>query len=80
MYKPKSVPAHIRRHFAFNSYPDHGTDIGWQPRGENVLFRSRWEDILSELGTAQRKVIILPYALVNWFDPPVPRHGESAVR
>ena len=80
MYKPKSVPPHIRRHFAFYSYPDHGTDIGWQPRGENVLFRSKWADILAELGTAPRKVIILPYALVNWFDPPVPRHGESAVR
>ena len=76
----KPLPDYINHCYIFASYPELGHGLGWVPTTEQnpVTWHKSWAQIMERLGNRPRKVIIAPYALVSYFDPPFTRVEEPA--
>ena len=61
------VPKHIRRYFAFSTYPDKGYGRAWHCSGPKMRWVQHWHEILEELGDGPLSVAIYPYATVGYF-------------
>ena len=66
----KGYPVMARRlknYFAFSTYQDKGTAVTYQSAGEQLKWVHKWEQILAEVGTEPKKLIIYPHATVGYY-------------
>jgi hypothetical protein len=74
----RCIPGSIGRYFAFSTYLDKGTALQYHydPTDPRFCWTDSWNTIMKTLGNEARKVLILPYATVPYFSPPL---AEDAV-
>ena len=67
------VPECVGRYFAFSHYIDPGTSLQYHfsPDDPRFNWADNWEIIVEKIGDGEKDVLILPYAGVPYFDPPI---------
>jgi len=66
----KGYPVMARRlknYFAFSTYQDRGTAVTYQSAGEQLKWVSKWGEIMAEVGSDKKKLVIFPHATVGYY-------------
>ncbi len=66
----KGYPVMARRlknYFAFSTYQDRGTAVTYHSAGEQLKWVSNWQEIMAEVGTDRKKLVIYPHATVGYY-------------
>lgn len=72
-YGESKLPDKVGRYFAFTQHPDRGTGLQYHfdPDDSRFHWSQTWDEIVKAIGNEPRDVLLLPYASVPFFDPPI---------
>lgn len=70
----RSLPKEISCYVGFSEIMDQGTAMlyHYDDRDPRVHWASTWEDVRKILGDSPRSVLVLPYAVIPYFEPALP--------
>ena len=85
LYSPTPAPRRCKTYYAFSTYMDKGSAAGYHLMGENFKWADKWEQILQDVGTEKRKLVIYPYGSVGFYGtsgniekiPSAPKSAEN---
>ncbi|MEG1524673.1 MAG: lactate racemase domain-containing protein [Clostridia bacterium] len=69
----RKLPKDISCYVAFSRYMDRGTAVlyHYDDSDPRVHWARKWEEVIEILGHKDRSVLVLPYTIVPYFDPPL---------
>lgn len=79
------VPRRYSAYYAFSTWMDKGSAAAYHFAGETMKWADKWEQILNDVGTAPKKLVIYPYGSVGYYGttgniekPPKPAPVDGA--
>ena len=62
------VPWRLGTYYAFSTWLDKGSAASYHYTGERMKWADKWEQILADVGTEPKKLVIYPYGSVGFYD------------